>query len=165
MGPGTRCFQYQWVPTANFQNTIFNDKSAILLHPGTQWNKNLWAKDAGCAGNKITANTVKYLQTCMSWKSCHRKQIWYCCRSIPVSNQTGPDIYHSLLTSCFIITHLLPFVFAVVFFSSFFPLLFKDTITFVIGKLWAYDSVDLDEITQNALSLQSELFAEIRFPI
>ena len=41
MGPGTRCFQYQWVPTANFwvQNTIFNDKSAILLHPGTRWNK------------------------------------------------------------------------------------------------------------------------------
>ena len=23
-------------PTANFQNTIFNDKSAILLHPGTR---------------------------------------------------------------------------------------------------------------------------------
>ena len=22
---------------------------------GTRWNKNLWAKDAGCAGNKITA--------------------------------------------------------------------------------------------------------------
>ena len=56
MGPGTRCFQYQWVPTANLwvQNTIFNDKSAILLHPGTRWNKNLCAKDAGCAGNKIT---------------------------------------------------------------------------------------------------------------
>ena len=30
MGPGTRCFQYQWVPTANLwvQNTIFYDKSA-----------------------------------------------------------------------------------------------------------------------------------------
>ena len=57
MGPGTRCFQYQWVPTANLWvlNTIFNDKSAILLHPGTRWNKNLCAKDAGCAGNKITA--------------------------------------------------------------------------------------------------------------
>ena len=43
MGPGTHCFQYQWVPTANLwvQNTIFNDKSAILLHPGTRWNKNL----------------------------------------------------------------------------------------------------------------------------
>ena len=29
-------------PTANLwvQNTIFNDKSAILLHPGTRWNKN-----------------------------------------------------------------------------------------------------------------------------
>ena len=42
MGPGTRCFPYQWVPTANLwvQNTIFNDKSAILLHPGTHWNKN-----------------------------------------------------------------------------------------------------------------------------
>ena len=38
-------------------NTIFNDKSAILLHPGTRWNKNLCAKDAGCAGNKITAHT------------------------------------------------------------------------------------------------------------
>ena len=39
MGPGTRCFQYQWVPTANLwvQNTIFNDKSAILLHPRTPW--------------------------------------------------------------------------------------------------------------------------------
>ena len=38
MSPGTRCFQYQRVPTANFwvQNTIFNDKSAILLHPGTR---------------------------------------------------------------------------------------------------------------------------------
>ena len=38
MGPGTRCFQYLWVPTANLwvQNTIFNDKSAILLHPGTR---------------------------------------------------------------------------------------------------------------------------------
>ena len=57
MGPGTRCFQYQWVLTANLWvlNTIFNDKSAILLHPGTRWNKNLCAKDAGCAGNKITA--------------------------------------------------------------------------------------------------------------
>ena len=52
MGPGTRCFQYQWVPTAKLwvQYTIFNDKSAILLHPGTRWNKNLCAKDAGCAG-------------------------------------------------------------------------------------------------------------------
>ena len=57
MGPGTRCFQYQWVPTANLwvQNTIFSDKSAILLHPGTRRNKNLCAKDAGWAGNKITA--------------------------------------------------------------------------------------------------------------
>ena len=38
MGPGTRCFQYQWVPAANLwvQNIIFNDKSAILLHPGTR---------------------------------------------------------------------------------------------------------------------------------
>ena len=38
MGPGTRCFQYQWVPTANLWvlNTIFNDKSAILLRPGTR---------------------------------------------------------------------------------------------------------------------------------
>ena len=29
-------------PTANLwaQNTIFNDKSAILLHSGTRWNKN-----------------------------------------------------------------------------------------------------------------------------
>ena len=42
MGPGTRCFPYQWVPTANLwvQNTILNDKSAIPLHPGTRWNKN-----------------------------------------------------------------------------------------------------------------------------
>ena len=74
MGPGTRCFQYQWVPTANLwvQNTIFNDKSAILLHPGTQyycipgltgtrWNKNLCAKDAGCAGNKITVLVPQFL--------------------------------------------------------------------------------------------------------
>ena len=31
LSPGTRCFQYQWVPTANLwvQNTIFNDKSAV----------------------------------------------------------------------------------------------------------------------------------------
>ena len=26
----------------------------ILMHPGTRRNKNLCAKDAGCAGNKIT---------------------------------------------------------------------------------------------------------------
>ena len=34
-------FPYQWVPTANFwvQNTIFNDRSAILFHPGTHLNK------------------------------------------------------------------------------------------------------------------------------
>ena len=42
MGPGTHCFPYHWVPTANLwvQNTVFNDKSAILLHPGTRWNRN-----------------------------------------------------------------------------------------------------------------------------
>ena len=64
MGPGTRCFQYQWVLTANLwvQNTIFNDKSAILLHPGTRWNKNLCAKDAGCAGNKITGILISWLR-------------------------------------------------------------------------------------------------------
>ena len=30
-------------PTSNLklQNSIFNDKSAILLHPGTCWNKNI----------------------------------------------------------------------------------------------------------------------------
>ena len=64
MGPGTSCFQYQWVPTANLWvlNTIFNDKSAIFLHPGlarTRWNKNLCAKDAGCAGNKTTGVRVR----------------------------------------------------------------------------------------------------------
>ena len=33
MGPGTRCFQYQWVPTTNLWvlNTIFNDESAITI--------------------------------------------------------------------------------------------------------------------------------------
>ena len=78
MGPGTRCFQYQWVPTANLwvQNTIFNDKSAILLHPGTRWNKNLCAKDAGCAGNKITVilkfNKLTLIPPLffLSWKIC-----------------------------------------------------------------------------------------------
>ena len=36
-------FPISMSPTANLwvQNTIFNDKSAILLHPGTGWNKNL----------------------------------------------------------------------------------------------------------------------------
>ena len=63
MGPETRCFQYQWVPTANLwvQNTIFNDNSAILLHHVTRWNKNLCAKDAGCAGNKTTGSTSMLL--------------------------------------------------------------------------------------------------------
>ena len=61
MGPETLCFQYQWVPTANLrvQTTIFNDKSAILLHPRTRWNKNLCTKDAGCTGNKITVNIIE----------------------------------------------------------------------------------------------------------
>ena len=65
MGPGTRCFQDQWVPTANLwvQNTIFNEESAKLLHPGTRWNKNLCAKDAGCAGNKITVHTCVFAYT------------------------------------------------------------------------------------------------------
>ena len=38
MSPGTRCFQYQWVPTASLwvQTTILHNKSAILLHPGTR---------------------------------------------------------------------------------------------------------------------------------
>ena len=42
IGPEIRCFSYQWVQTTNLwvQNTIFHDKSAISLHPGTQWNKN-----------------------------------------------------------------------------------------------------------------------------
>ena len=43
MGPVTRCFSYQRVQlqTENrVQNTIFNDKSAILLHPRTRWNRN-----------------------------------------------------------------------------------------------------------------------------
>ena len=73
----------------------------------------------------------------------------------------------SITASERLVSKLLTFYlsFLQLFFSSFFPSFFKDTITFVIGKLWAYDSVDLDEITQNALSLQSELFAEIRFPI
>ena len=37
------------------------------------------------------------------------------------------------------------------------------------GKVWGYDSVDPDDITQNAIQCiifsQSELFAKIRFPI
>ena len=34
-------FPISMSPTSNLwvQNTIFNDKSAILLHPGTRWNK------------------------------------------------------------------------------------------------------------------------------
>ena len=55
----------------------FNDKSAILLHPGTRWNKNvasqrqnLCAKDAGCAGNKITVyNDINNSILCWSMSS------------------------------------------------------------------------------------------------
>ena len=62
MGPGTRCFQYQWVPTANlWVQTLFLMTSlqyyCIPGLAGTRWNKNLCAKDAGCAGNKITASS------------------------------------------------------------------------------------------------------------
>ena len=41
----------------------FNGKSVILLHPGTRQDsvkKNLCAKDAGCAGNKITVEACSY---------------------------------------------------------------------------------------------------------
>ena len=49
-------FPISMSPTANLwvQKTIFNDKSAILLHPGTRWNKNFasqrqnYGQDAGC---------------------------------------------------------------------------------------------------------------------
>ena len=72
MGPGTRCFQYQLVPTANLWvlNTNFNDKSAILLHPGTPRNKNLCAKDARCAGIKIT------VKVCITQETGHRSLLY-----------------------------------------------------------------------------------------
>ena len=52
--------------TANLwvKNTIFYDKYAILLHPGTRWIKNfasrdkIMRKDAGCAGNKIIESSI-----------------------------------------------------------------------------------------------------------
>ena len=46
-------------PNSGVQNAIFNDKSAILLHPviGIPETK-LCAKDAGCAGNKITGRLI-----------------------------------------------------------------------------------------------------------
>ena len=41
MGPRTRCFPYQRVQLQTYESRIlFNDKSAILLHPRTRRNKN-----------------------------------------------------------------------------------------------------------------------------
>ena len=61
MGPGTSFIQYQWVPTANWWvQTLFLMTSlqyyCIPGLAGTRWNKNVCAKDAGCAGNKITVH-------------------------------------------------------------------------------------------------------------
>ena len=63
MGPGTRCFLYRWVPTADLwvQNTIFNDKSAILLHPGTRWNKNFASQRQNYAQKIQDAQVTKSL--------------------------------------------------------------------------------------------------------
>ena len=64
MGPGHRCFPYQWVPIANLrvQNTIFNDKSAILLHPGTRWNKNFASQRQNYAQKMQDAQVTKSLK-------------------------------------------------------------------------------------------------------
>ena len=64
MGPGTRCFPYQWVPTANLwvQNTVFNDKSAKLLHPGTRWNKNFASQRQNYAQKMQDSQVTKSLK-------------------------------------------------------------------------------------------------------
>ena len=63
MGPGPRCFLYQWVQlqTNGVQNTIFNDKSALLLYPGTRWNKNFASQRQNYAQKMQDAQVIKSL--------------------------------------------------------------------------------------------------------
>ena len=50
-------------PTANLwvQNIIFNDKSAILLRPGTRWNKNFASQRQNYAQKMQDAQVTKSL--------------------------------------------------------------------------------------------------------
>ena len=63
MGPGTRCFPYQWVQLQTYESrdTIFNDNSAILLHPGTRWNKNIASQRKNYAQKMQDAQVTKSL--------------------------------------------------------------------------------------------------------
>ena len=56
-------FPISMIPTANLwvQNTIFNDKSAILLHPGTRWNKNFASQRHNYAQKMQGAQVTKSL--------------------------------------------------------------------------------------------------------
>ena len=72
----------------------FNDKSAILLHPGTRCSNfashgiKLCAKDVGCAGNKIT---VSYLHQCFLAIFTNSFQLQ--------TLNSDPDTFYSLNTS------------------------------------------------------------------
>ena len=54
-------FPISMSPTANLwvQNTIFYDKSAILLHPGTRWNKNFASQSQNYAQKMQDAQVTK----------------------------------------------------------------------------------------------------------
>ena len=63
MGPWTRCFQYQWVQLQIYESQTLFLMTSLQYYciPGlawTRWHKNLCAKDAGCAGNKITVHVL-----------------------------------------------------------------------------------------------------------
>ena len=58
-------FPISMSPTANLWvlNTIFNDKSAIQLHPGTRWNKNFASRRQNYAQKMQDAQVTKPLNT------------------------------------------------------------------------------------------------------
>ena len=62
---GPHYFPYQWVQLQTYesrlQNTIFNDKSAILLHPGTRWNKNFASQRQNYAQKMQDASVVSMI--------------------------------------------------------------------------------------------------------
>ena len=107
------------------------DKSAILLHPGTPWNKNLCAKDAGCAGNKITVsghhtvpNIVDTRHTVMPWKTNFSPELFHS-EMVFLLRWSIPRLLRSLRHSSFSQKHSRKIFLVFFFFFFCFVFLFK----------------------------------------